>query len=346
METICIGKSLASSIYQNNTTMWLYGDLGAGKTTFVKGLAEGLGISDPITSPTYALENRYGSTSSPEPNNKLLHADLYRLSSSDAKKFVEETEEFPGVRVVEWSERLSSSELSSTERQSASGETTSRFVLRQAQDSLEESTMNSKSIHIEFEEISETKRNIKITFNDAKIPSRKQIEEWRDDVKLPEHICAHSDAVGKFAEELGLKLLKKGIVNRPLLLKAAGEAHDLLRFVDIDSSDKEDVWKKLGEKYPGRHEEACANFLEDEGYSELSSVIRPHSLLSLDDPNAFSTVEQKILFYADKRVLGEKVVSLDERFDDFIVRYGKGVESEDAKRWRKITKEMEKEFIF
>jgi|GEM_PF-201033 tRNA threonylcarbamoyl adenosine modification protein YjeE len=364
IETVGIGKSLASSIYGNNTTIWLYGDLGAGKTTFVKGLAEGLGVDSPITSPTYALENRY--------NNKLLHADLYRLSSSDAKKFVEETEEFPGVRVVEWSERLSETtknvmlchpELAEgrAERASTGSKASARATLQSCE--AKHVSKHCPSIHIKFEEVSETERNIQIEFSDAKIPSRKQIEKWRDEVKLPEHICAHSDTVGKFAEELGLKLIEKDIVNRPLLLKAAGEAHDLLRFVDIEvarsqncgaelplraepeAKETQKLWNTLKDKYPGTHENACADFLLDEGYGELASVIRPHSLLSIDDPNAFSTVEQKILFYADKRVMGEKVVSLDERFDDFIVRYGKGVESEDAKRWRKMTKEMENGFI-
>jgi hypothetical protein len=70
-----------------------------------------------------------------------------------------------------------------------------------------------------------------------------------------------------------------------------------------------------------------------------------HGLHSLDEPGAIHTTEQKLLFYADKRIKFAEVVSLDERFDDFALRYGKGSESERAKRWREQTRSMEKELF-
>jgi tRNA threonylcarbamoyladenosine biosynthesis protein TsaE len=61
------------------TTLLLFGDLGAGKTAFVKGLAEGLGIPpDDVTSPTFTLVHEYRGGRLP-----LLHVDLYRLDSAD-----------------------------------------------------------------------------------------------------------------------------------------------------------------------------------------------------------------------------------------------------------------------
>ena len=76
------------------------GDLGAGKTAFTKGLAKGLGITDPVTSPTYAYLNVYG--------DKLYHFDFYRLHSGEQAEALGLTEYFnaDNVCVVEWGENV------------------------------------------------------------------------------------------------------------------------------------------------------------------------------------------------------------------------------------------------
>ncbi|HRH93466.1 MAG TPA: tRNA (adenosine(37)-N6)-threonylcarbamoyltransferase complex ATPase subunit type 1 TsaE, partial [Candidatus Peribacteria bacterium] len=80
METRNIGVSLANSLYCSPITLFVSGDLGAGKTVFAQGLAQGLGIAEPVVSPTYALEQRYGDT--------LTHLDLYRLNRTQAAEFL------------------------------------------------------------------------------------------------------------------------------------------------------------------------------------------------------------------------------------------------------------------
>lgn len=78
------------------------GDLGAGKTAFTRGLAQGMGISDPITSPTYTIVNEYPG------EIPLFHFDMYRLSCSD-ELFDIGWEDYltrGGVIAVEWSERV------------------------------------------------------------------------------------------------------------------------------------------------------------------------------------------------------------------------------------------------
>ena len=82
----------------------LSGDLGAGKTQFTKGLANGLEISDDITSPTFTYEKIY----SGRDNLTLYHFDLYReiLLDQDIKLLLDEAFSDPkGVTAVEWSER-------------------------------------------------------------------------------------------------------------------------------------------------------------------------------------------------------------------------------------------------
>lgn len=80
----------------------LHGDLGAGKTCFVQGLALGLGIKDWVTSPTYSLIQEYPGTPT------LIHADLYRLAGEDEAEDIAMTDYFraPYLTVIEWSERI------------------------------------------------------------------------------------------------------------------------------------------------------------------------------------------------------------------------------------------------
>jgi len=76
-ETIELGKEFAQSILDKNVTVALLGDLGAGKTTFMKGVAEGFGVKDVIKSPTFVVLKEYESD-----NGKLVHVDAYRLSNN------------------------------------------------------------------------------------------------------------------------------------------------------------------------------------------------------------------------------------------------------------------------
>ncbi|WP_411869449.1 tRNA (adenosine(37)-N6)-threonylcarbamoyltransferase complex ATPase subunit type 1 TsaE [Vulcanococcus limneticus] len=90
----------------------LEGDLGAGKTCLVQGIAEGLGIPEAITSPTFALAHHYGETWGRRSGHALVHLDLYRLELPAAadELFAQEEEEalaLGALLAVEWPCRLS-----------------------------------------------------------------------------------------------------------------------------------------------------------------------------------------------------------------------------------------------
>ena len=102
-ETILLGQKFAKQLPQKSIIL-LQGPIGAGKTSFVQGIAKGLFIKESITSPTFSLSHHYDSGLIP-----LIHMDLYRLNNSISAKelFLEEEEELnsnQGIIVVEWPE--------------------------------------------------------------------------------------------------------------------------------------------------------------------------------------------------------------------------------------------------
>lgn len=98
--TIRLGQSIAR-ILKAGDVVYLYGDLGSGKTTFTKGIARGLGIGDRVTSSSFVIATEYRG------KLRLSHVDLYRLSGQDIENLpLDEYLAEDGVTVIEWSERL------------------------------------------------------------------------------------------------------------------------------------------------------------------------------------------------------------------------------------------------
>jgi len=317
--SLLAGRSLAKTLYNRSVDILLSGELGAGKTTFLQGFAAGLGISEPISSPTYALEQRYATAT----HGEFIHIDLYRLSETEAKKILMQSDDHPGIRAIEWPERVSD-------------DAWSRPLI---------------NIHI-----GEDGRGRRLTcsFEDMPLPTEAEVTQWRNDVLLPAHIQVHCNTVASFAHGLAKRFLARGELVRPLALRRASELHDLFRFVDFRASahppglepspEQEKLWSDLRALYADKkHEEVCAEFLRLQNFPELADIVEPHGLM-IPSPDR-SRIEQKLLYYADKRIAFDQVVTLRERFDDLAIRYHKGASTPEAKKWLEETQEMEEELF-
>ena len=103
-ETEAIGEAFGRSV-KDGTVVAMYGDLGAGKTAFVRGMARGMGISERVSSPTFTIVNEYLG------DRTLIHFDMYRLGSAD-ELFDIGWEDYlarGAVCAVEWSENVEES---------------------------------------------------------------------------------------------------------------------------------------------------------------------------------------------------------------------------------------------
>ncbi|MCH8003144.1 MAG: HDIG domain-containing protein [Nanoarchaeota archaeon] len=154
-----------------------------------------------------------------------------------------------------------------------------------------------------------------------KIPSREECLDILNKNKTPSNVIEHSKTVCNVAEDVADGLINKGIkVNKKLVI-AAALLHDIER-------EKEN------------HIAEGTKLLKSMGLSEVSEVIKKHSLYGIEDGRVQpKTVEEKIVFYSDKRVKGDKIVSLVERFKDIEKRYKKDF-SKEFEFAKKIEEEL------
>ena len=102
-ETIELGKTIAHSLKPGDI-IFLYGELGSGKTVLTKGVCQGLGVTEQVTSSSFVIATEY--------KGRMLvsHIDLYRLSGKDVDGLpIEEYLPARGITIIEWAERLNPS---------------------------------------------------------------------------------------------------------------------------------------------------------------------------------------------------------------------------------------------
>lgn len=102
-EMLDLGRKIARNI-KLPAVIELVGDVGVGKTTFTRGLAEGLGIPEAITSPSYTISKRYQISSGTSASGELIHYDFYRLGDPGIMRdeLAEALGDSNSLIVIEW----------------------------------------------------------------------------------------------------------------------------------------------------------------------------------------------------------------------------------------------------
>lgn len=103
-EMLNFGRDFAHSLKPSQNLIELIGDVGAGKTTFTRGLAEGLGIKEPITSPSFTISKTYALPT----GGNLIHYDFYRLSDPGLMldDLTENLSDPENIIIVEWADTV------------------------------------------------------------------------------------------------------------------------------------------------------------------------------------------------------------------------------------------------
>ncbi len=160
------------------------------------------------------------------------------------------------------------------------------------------------------------------------LPSRDKCRSIIRACHVPVHIVKHKEAVAKLGVFLAERLAARGITVDVELVERACLLHDLFRVCDFPLEDfsrfeqpvtEEDKtrWRGLKAKHGHRrHEDAADAFLKD-AYPVLATTIRKHRYTALLDENDKpETWEEKLVYYADKRAMHDRIVPLKERLEE------------------------------
>jgi tRNA threonylcarbamoyladenosine biosynthesis protein TsaE len=306
-------SSMAQSLYESSRIVHISGELGAGKTTFVQGLAQGLGIIENATSPTYALEQRY--------DEKLSHIDLYRLSENEARDFMMTLDDYPGIRIIEWPEKA----------RLANGDITVRL----------EDEGHGRSIEISCNDIAIPSDDLISSWYQETMIPKHIVKHMRSVATMCELI---GNALQKQKRFLRVKALRAAALCHDLLRFTDFPSFDTTSEYSVQE-DQRKTWQSLKNKFGTPHELAAERFLTERGFPEIGAIVRTHRGQNSEKKNLPKTIEQIALMYADKRSLHDKRVTIDERFDDLAVRYRGGKETSESNEWRQNVMKAET-FLF
>ncbi len=141
-----------------------------------------------------------------------------------------------------------------------------------------------------------------------KIPNREESFGLLKKHGIEGNVLRHVMKVNEVAMKIGRKLKEEGVDVDLHLLEAASLLHD--------------IGKVLSDVTDMNHIEAGVKILKEEGMPEIAEVISKHGTTSVLDPDTEpNSWEEKIIYYADMRVVEDELVSLDERIDYLVTRY-------------------------
>jgi len=197
---------------------------------------------------------------------------------------------------------------------------------------------------------------------DCSLPTRKECLAILAEYHVPPHIVSHNRAVAKLAVFLAQRLNQNSAVIDIELLDRACLLHDMMRIFDFPEPDyhqferslpaeEKAKWRRLRAKYKASsHEDAACDILKEK-YPALALAIKRHRYMALpDEKNRPDTWEEKLLYYADKRVMHERIVPLKERLAEGhkrnILSHGSETQSKiNTAKVDPMIEEMEKEIF-
>ncbi|MFO7783197.1 MAG: HDIG domain-containing protein [Desulfatiglandales bacterium] len=141
------------------------------------------------------------------------------------------------------------------------------------------------------------------------IPSLDMCLSLMEEVGMPEHIRRHSIMVEEAAVLIGEAHIHAGVHLSEDMIRAGALLHDIAKARCLET----------GEDHAAKGRDMCLEL----GLDEIAAIVGEHVRLEDFRPDA-AILEKEIVFYADKRVNHDRIVSLEERLEDLILRYGKG----------------------
>ncbi len=267
------------------------------------GFAKGLGIKGIIKSPTFAYVNKY----EVQKDINFYHYDLYRLEVGQDFESIglEDTmHDIHSINVIEWADRMA-------------GRCPKEYI------------------RVDFRSLADH-HEIVIKFEDSEIVPNELVDKFWEDWATPLHVRDHCKKVTELSLQIGQALVDKNILINLDMLNTAGLLHDMARVCDFQELDRNNFheeitdekwakWVDLQKQFEGMHHaDVACGALAEAGFNTTAELIRLHNSISiLEEPEKLDYLEAAIIFYADKRVKHNEVVSLAERFRDGSERHGK-----------------------
>lgn len=165
------------------------------------------------------------------------------------------------------------------------------------------------------------------------LPSREECFRLLKEFHTPENIMKHSVAVNKLCMRLGKRMKAGGEKINLELLDRASLLHDLDKFMT------------LGPKHILLHGKEAYRVLRERGYSEIAEIVRKHRIFTILR-GELKTWEEKLVYYADKRVVHDKRVTVKEKIEYMIKTYNiKGKKLERLRECEKEILKLEREIL-
>ncbi len=337
-ETMEFGAKILN-LFKGYDCFCLYGELGSGKTILTKGIGQSLGIKD-VKSPTYACIREHRTK-----KITLYHIDCYRLKNEDDAISI-------GIKDI-FDDSLKSGSVAKVgpfKRTSWDRKKKAIVVIEWAQKVA--SILPAKRLDISIRSLEDDIREINIQ-KASKELSMQKVKELLDLYATPKNVRKHSEIVAFVAVSIGKKMKQKGCKIDLDAIKKSALLHDMLKVCDIKnfdtkkfpytpSKEEKEKWEKIRRRFKGKdHAEAACEILKNEGFPKIGEIIRRHNYAYIiEKENAPRTWEEKIVYYADKRVAHDKIVSVKERLKEGEKRYGKLLEAKNIKKRKKMRKKI------